>query len=216
MEKRVCEQIRIGAPGDLNSAVHRAAVVLGEGGVLLYPTDTLYGFGCLAGDVAAVRRIYAIKGKPESKPSLVLVDSVEMAIGMSDGVSPLARHLMDIFWPGPLTLILRAAPGVEGLLTAGTGKLGVRLPADEFCRRLSTRCASPLVSTSANRSGVQPEGDYPSLLREFGGEVDLAVDGGVRRSAPSTIADVSDGTLTIVREGAVSALELTRAISGRP
>ncbi len=216
MKRKVCEQVRIGGADDLNPAIHRAARVLAGGGVILYPTDTLYGLGCLAGHAAAVKRVYAIKGKPETKPSLVLVDSVEMAGGMAAVVPPLARRLMDLFWPGPLTLVLEAAPGVPDLLTAGTGKVGIRLPADEFCRRLVNRCGSPLVSTSANRSGVEPSAAFTALLREFGGEVDLAVDSGERQSPPSTIVDVSEGVLTIVREGVVSALELTRAISSRP
>lgn len=216
MKRKMCEQIRIAGADDLNPAIHRTASLLAGGGVVLYPTDTLYGLGCIAGDAGALKRVYAIKGKPETKPSLVLVDSVEMAAGMTAGVPRLARRLMDLFWPGPLTLLLKAAPGVQELLTAGTGKVGIRLPADEFCRRLVNRCGSPLVSTSANRSGVEPSGNFAALLREFGGEVDLAVDSGERHSPPSTIVDVSEGVLTIVREGVVSALELTRAISSRP
>ncbi len=200
----------------MNPAIHRTAQVLREGGVILCPTDTLYGLGCLAGNPGAVKRVYTIKGKAETKPSLVLVDSVAMAGEMAVEIPALARRLMDLFWPGPLTLVLRAAPAVSELLTAGTGKIGVRLPADEFCRKVAQRCGSALVSTSANRSGIEPSDEIESLLRQFGAEVDLAVDAGNRYSPPSTVADVSDGRLTIVREGAISVMELTRALSTRP
>ena len=210
-----CEIINLRGGDDLNPAIHRTAQVLREGGVILYPTDTLYGLGCLAGHPEAVKRVYAIKGKPETKPSLVLVDSVAMAGELAVEIPPLARRLMDLFWPGPLTLVLRAAPAVSQLLTAGTGKIGIRLPADEFCRKVSQRCASALVSTSANRSGIEPSREIGTLIRQFGAEVGLALDAGERISPPSTVADVSEGRLTIVREGTIPVTELTRALSTR-
>jgi L-threonylcarbamoyladenylate synthase len=211
-----CETVGIGGPDGLNPALHRASHVLLGGGVILYPTDTIYGLGCLAGNPAAVERLYAIKGKPDTKPSLVLVDSVAMASAMTTDPPPLARRLMDLFWPGPLTLVLTAAPAVSPLLTAGSGKIGVRLPADEFCRRLALRCESPLVSTSANRSGVPPVAAVTALIRQFSVQIDLAVDGGERVSPPSTVVDVSAGELRIIREGAISATDLARALSTRP
>jgi L-threonylcarbamoyladenylate synthase len=216
MTGRICDLVRIAGPDDVARAARRAADVLKDGGVILYPTDTIYGLGCLAGDRGAVRRLYHIKGRPESKPSLVLVDSPEMAGDVVAEIPPAARTLMDSCWPGPLTLVLRAAPGVPEALTGGSGKIGVRLPADEFCVRMVRQAGAAVVSTSANRSGVEPAGRFDLLFAQFGGVVDLAVDGGGREGKPSTIADLSDGTLVILREGAFSAAELTRALSGKP
>jgi L-threonylcarbamoyladenylate synthase len=211
-----CEILSLVAGEEMHMAVRRASEVLRGGGVILYPTDTVYGLGCLAGNTDAVRRVYTVKGRPETRPSLVLVDSVAMAEGLAADIPALARKIMRLFWPGPVTLVLKASAGIPEPLTAGTGKIGIRLPADEFCRRLAGRCGSAVVSTSANPPGKETSPDFRSLLRLFGGAVDLAVDAGERSSPPSTVADVSDGSLTIVREGAVSGADLTRALSTRP
>ncbi len=210
------EIVTIRGEADLQPAVRRAAAVLNGGGVILCPTDTIYGLSCAAGNPEAVSRIYAIKGKPETKPSLVLVDSIRMAEEISAGVPATARRLMDAFWPGPLTIILEAAPSVSRLLTAGTGTIGVRLPADDFCRRTSGRCGSALLSTSANRTGIEPSAAIGALRREFAPLVDLIVDAGARISPPSTLADCSKGELTILREGAISGARILRALSSPP
>jgi L-threonylcarbamoyladenylate synthase len=209
-----CEVIRIAADQTVTPAARRAAEVMRAGGVVLYPADTIYGLGCLAGDREAVRRVYAIKGRPETKPALVLVDSAAMAASMAAEITPLARKLMDACWPGPLTLVLRAAAGVAEGLTAGTGKLGVRFPADEFCVAMVRFAGAAIVSTSANRTGEEPADRFDPLLAQFGTEVELAIDGGPRRGRPSTIVDVSGGSLEILREGAYSAADLRRAAPG--
>jgi L-threonylcarbamoyladenylate synthase len=139
-----------------------------------------------------------------------------MAEAMADGVPPLARILMTACWPGPLTLVLRAAPGVPDGLTAGTGKIGVRFPADDFCVAMVRHAGAPVVSTSANRPGEEPAARFDLLLGQFGEAVDLAVDGGERRGKASTIVDVSGGSLEILREGAYSAADLRRALSEKP
>lgn len=214
MSGKICEVVRIAGDSGVTPAARRAADVMAAGGVVLYPADTIYGLGCLAGDRDAVRRVYAVKGRPETKPSLVLVDSPAMAAAMAAEVPPLARRLMDVCWPGPLTLVLRAASGVAGGLTAGTGKLGVRFPADEFCVAMVRFAGAAVVSTSANRTGEEPADRFDPLLAQFGEEVDLAIDGGLRRGRPSTIVDVSGGSLDILREGAYSTADLRRAASG--
>lgn len=207
MSAPAARRIRIapgaGAETSMTHAVEAAAETLKLGGVILCPTDTIYGLSCLAGREEAIRRIYRIKGRPETRPALVLAGSIELATALVTGVPPPASRLMERFWPGPLTIVLRAAPGVSALLTAGTGTIGIRLPADEFCRRLGLRCGEPILSTSANRSGTPPAAGLEELAREFEGEVDLVVDAGERRSAPSTLVDLTGGTPVIVREGAI-------------
>lgn len=188
--------------------------MVAAGGVILYPTDTIYGLGCLAGDRGAVARIYSIKGRPESRPSLVLVDSIAMADGLAASVPPGARKLMESCWPGPLTILLPGRPGLPAPLTAGGGLIGIRLPDDDFCRRLVSMTGGPVVSTSANRTGEDPPADFTELMGQFSGEVDLAVDAGRKAGKPSTVADLSGGRMVIVREGAYSESDLRRVLDG--
>lgn len=216
MKGAAAEIVTIRGEADLHPAVRRAAAVLAGGGVILCPTDTIYGLTCPADNGEAVARIYSIKGKPETKPSLVLVDTEAMALGLAVNVPAVARRLMEAFWPGPLTIILEAAPAISGLVTAGTGTIGVRLPADDFCRRTAGRCGGALLSTSANRSGLAPSPEIARLRVEFAPHVDLIIDAGDRKSPPSTVVDCSKGTLAIVREGAISGVSLTRALSSPP
>jgi L-threonylcarbamoyladenylate synthase len=216
MKGKQAETIPMTVDGDINAAVRRAAGVLLTGGVILYPTDTIYGLGCRASDEAAIGRIYAIKERPETRPSLVLVGSAGMVGRFVTDIPPIASRLMEKFWPGPLTLLFRASGGVSPMLTAGTGKIGIRLPAQMFCMRVAERCDDALVSTSANLTGVPPGDDPAGLAREFGMRVDLVVDAGRLPSLPSTVADISGGELLILREGAIPGRDLASALVSGP
>ncbi len=122
-----------------------------------------------------------------------------------------AVKLMRKFWPGPLTLIFNAKKNLNSLLTAGTGKIGIRIPANAFCLKLLREVQVPIVSTSANISGVQPESSIDSLKKIFSGKVDLVVNAGdLPRSLPSTIIDVSDEKARIVREGTIRVNDVKR------
>src|SRR5260221_14485311 len=117
---------------------------------------------------------------------------------------PIATKLAEKFWAGSLTIIFRGKPDVHQLLTGGAGKVGVRIPDNDFCRVLLEQTGLPIVSTSANISGTEGPQDIARLRLLFADQVDLVVDGGVPASnMPSTVVDVSDGALRIVREGAV-------------
>ena len=121
------------------------------GGVILYPTETIYGLGCNAFDEEAVARIFEIKGRPETKPVLVLVWNLTMLKSIVANIPPVAVKLMEKFWPGPLTMIFNAKKNISPLVTAGTGKIGVRIPGNSFCLKLLKEIQVPLVSTSASR-----------------------------------------------------------------
>jgi L-threonylcarbamoyladenylate synthase len=196
-------------------AIARAAAVVAAGGVLLYPTDTIYGLGCDALRPGSVRRVYALKERPEEKPMIVLVSGVAMAESLVAEVPAAARAIMRAFWPGPLTLLFPADAARVPWLTGATGKIGLRYPEHAFCRRLMEASGLPLLSTSANRSGEAYAGDVSALRALFGSSVDLFVDAGaLPASAPSTIVDVSSGVPALVREGAVPASALARYFAG--
>ena len=189
--------------------VTKAATIIRGGGVILYPTDTVYGLGCDAFNGTAIQRIFAIKRRPEDKPALVLVRDRAMVEMLVTEIPPLASKLIDCFWPGPLTIVLRARPGIHPLLTGGAGKVGLRLPDHDFCRRLLAETGVPIVSTSANISGAGASGDIGELRKQFSGLVDLFIDAGPPiTTTPSTVVDVSDGSLIIVRQGVIPDSEL--------
>lgn len=185
-------------------ALARAATILRDGRLVAFPTETFYGLGASANDGAAVRRVFDVKGRDESKPLLVLVDSIAMAESLAADVTEQARALMASHWPGALTLVLRARAGLPRELTAGTGTIGVRLSAHPVARRLVSALGSPLTAPSANLQGGAPPTTAAGVLRVFAGAVDLVLDGGATAGGPpSTVVDVTVDAPRVLRQGAV-------------
>ena len=123
-----------------------AASVLRAGGLVAFPTETFYGLGAAGLSADAVRRVFEVKGRPESKPLLLLVDSVAMLDRVASRIPPAARVLMARHWPGPLTLVVPARDAVPAAVTAGTGTVGVRLPAHPVARGLVTALGEPVTA----------------------------------------------------------------------
>lgn len=198
--------LSIRRPRISREVVDAAAGTVRKGGILLYPTDTIYGLGGNALDGRVVERIFAVKRRREDKPVLVLVPNRRSVGSLVSEISPLARRLMKQFWPGPLTILLPARGSVHPLLKGNSEKIGIRIPDNRFCLRLLSACSLPLVSTSANFSGGRQADSFVVLRRQFTGHVDLIIDAGdVESPVPSTIVDVTSGRIEIVREGAIPA-----------
>ena len=182
--------------------LRRAARIVRDGGVVLYPTDTIYGLGCDALRPVSVQRLLAVKGRSGAKGMLVLIHSMEQLQELAVGVSKEARSLLEHFWPGPLTVLFKAAREMPKDLQGDGGKLGVRWPASGFLQRWLELLRVPLVSTSANRSGECYDGSPDVLRKLFGNRVDLFLDAGpLPASRPSTVLDASSQPFRIVREG---------------
>ncbi len=184
------------------SHIARAAERLRAGGVIAFPTDTLYGVGARAADLAAVARLYQVKRRPSTQPMVWLVrdrDQVErFAV-----ISPAARELMAHFWPGPLTLVLPRSTAADGPTIA------VRAPNHDIALALLSALGEPIASSSANPAGQPPPIDADQVLAGIGDELDLVLDGGpCRLGEPSTILDLSGATPRILREGAIPAAAL--------
>jgi L-threonylcarbamoyladenylate synthase len=172
------------------------------------PTDTLYGLAGNALDPRVAERIFRAKRRPENRPILVLIDSLERLEGLASGPTPLFRELAAAFWPGPLTIVLPAGPRVPAAITAGTGTIAVRWPAAPLIRVLVKAAGVPLTGTSANVSGRPPAVTAQQVAQQLGRSVDCIVDGGrAVRTAPSTIVDLT-GEPRLLREGAVPAARL--------
>lgn len=181
-----------------------AAAVLKSGGTVAFPTESFYGLGADALSPEAVRRIFHMKGRPETKPLLVLVDSVERALALAAEASAGARELMARHWPGPLTLVLRAAPMVPIEVTAGSGTIGVRVPGHAVALGLVRAAGVPVTAPSANLSGGSPPTRAGEVAASFGTAVDFILDGGVTAGgAGSTLADCTVWPPRILRQGPI-------------
>ncbi|MCI0548943.1 MAG: threonylcarbamoyl-AMP synthase [Candidatus Rokubacteria bacterium] len=181
-----------------------AGAILRRGGLVAFPTESFYGLGADAGSAAAVARVFTVKGRPDAKPLLVLVDGIAMVERLAADVPPRARELMARHWPGPLTLILRAVPELPAALTAGTGTVGVRMPGHAVALALVRAAGRPVTAPSANPSGAPPPTTAEAVCRDLGPGVDLVVDAGPTAGGPaSTIADCTVWPPRIVREGPV-------------
>ena len=181
-----------------------ASEVISSGGVIAFRTDTFYGLGVDPFNAAAVARLRELKGREDNKPILLLIsdaDQVERLIATrSDQFKMAARE----FWPGPLTIVGSAVAGLLEEITAGTGTVGVRLPADKKVRELVRKCGGVLTATSANPAGHEPARSAEEVASYFTNVLDLIVDGGeVTATEPSTVLDVLASPPRIVREGAI-------------
>lgn len=192
-------------PGHPEPAVLKeAAGVLLKGGLVAFPTETFYGLGANALDSKAFERVYAIKGRPEGKPLLVIVDSVRMVETLVEEIPPTALALMTRYWPGPLTLVLKAVQGLPLHLTAGTGTIGVRWPGHPVAFGLVRAAGVPVTAPSANPSGEEPPTTAVQVYRAFDGKIPLILDGGATKGGlPSTILDVTVTPPRVLRRGAL-------------
>jgi L-threonylcarbamoyladenylate synthase len=189
---------------DKKRGVTRAAQTILDGGVIIYPTETIYGLGANALEPKIVERVYDIKERRKSNPILVLIPDRATLDELALGVPDVAKELMGKFWPGPLTIVFKAAAIVSRILTAGSGKIGIRLSSDPFCTELLSICKIPITSTSANLSGELSPNSISVINQKVLDSVDLIVDAGTLTSqTPSTVVDVTEGKIELVREGAI-------------
>ncbi|MBN2586201.1 MAG: threonylcarbamoyl-AMP synthase [Candidatus Fermentibacteraceae bacterium] len=164
------------------------------GGVVLYPSDTVYGILCRADDPDAIDRVHLMKGIGEPRPFILLVNGLPMAETLADCRDPEVREIIRLRWPGKLTLVLPALSGCPPQVTGSDGTVALRHPADSLSEKLLEECRIPLVSTSANLSGRGTCLDFQQLPHRMIESVDLAVNGGILPlSSPSTILKLLRG-----------------------
>jgi L-threonylcarbamoyladenylate synthase len=188
------------SPDVLDAAVE----VLLQDGVVAFPTETFYGLAAAAFSPGAIARVFSVKGRPGTKPVLVLVDSIAMAESLAHEISGTARALMTAHWPGALTLVLRARPSVPDSLTGRTATIGVRWPSHAVAVGLVRRLGGPLTAPSANPTDAPPPRTAQEVLAYFDGALDLVLDGGTTPGgAPSTVLDVTVNPPRVLRPGAV-------------
>jgi L-threonylcarbamoyladenylate synthase len=190
-------------PGNEQTRI-RAVEIIQHGGIIAFRTDTFYGLGVDPFNQEAIRAIRRMKGREENKPILILIANASDADRFITEKSAVFDRLCQRHWPGPLTLIGKARPELPEGLTAGTGTIGIRLPADADVRNLLRACGGALTATSANLSGQPPARTAQEVESYFPTGIDLIIDGGeVAITQPSTVLDLSGEEPRLIREGAI-------------
>lgn len=180
---------------------------------MCFPTRCLYGLGADARNEEALRRIFEIKQRPADMPLLVLISHSAQMAALAERIPPAARLLMERFWPGRLTIVLPALPDLPSILTAGKGKIGIRLAGHPVARALVESIGAPLTGTSANVSGSGGCRQIPDLDPRIALGVDLILDAGpLKGGTGSTVVDVTGETPTVIREGEVPKHEIIAAL----
>ncbi len=190
--------------------IQDAARVILSGGVVAVPTESFYGLAVHALNERAVERLYAVKGRREDNPVLILIPSMGSLSSYAAEFSEKALKLVDHFWPGGLTIVFFAQGILPRSLTAGTGKIGIRLSSHPVPTELARAVGAPITGTSANRSGQPPCSTAEEVMEAVGKDIDLILDGGKTPGGKgSTVLDVTTDPPVVVREGIVTIEQLT-------
>ncbi|MBI4764214.1 MAG: threonylcarbamoyl-AMP synthase [Deltaproteobacteria bacterium] len=191
---------RINPSNPQKRLIDKAVDLLKEGGVIAYPTDTIYGFGCDMYNKKAIQRIYQIKKRDPQKPFSFICSDLKN-ISLYAQVTNSAYKIMKRCLPGPYTFILPGTKLVPKIMTTKRKTVGIRVPDNNICLALVRTLGHPIISTSVGLSGREALSD-PSLIEEtFGSQIDLTIDGGILANQPSTIISLLNEEVVVIREG---------------
>ena len=192
----------------------RACEIIRKGGVVIFPAKCLYGIAVDALNPEAVARVFEVKRRPQDNPILVLVNGKQDLERLVKRVPKTAVALMDRFWPGNVTIVFEAVDDLPGVLTAHTGKIGIRMPQHPVARALIKQLGTPMTGTSANISGARGINRVQDLAPDLVARVDLVLDAGeLKGGKGSTVVDVTGDTVRVVREGEVAEADILGAVA---
>lgn len=196
-------------------AIGHVADVLRRDGVMAYPTETFYGLGAVCLSRAGIRKVYRLKKRDPRKPLSVIASDLNMVREVAAApVPPILLRLAGEFWPGPLTVVLKAKAGLPAALLGPGGTIGLRIPPAPWLRKLVSELSAPLTATSANLTGEKELADPSEVRRLFEGRVDLIIDGGATPGGrPSTVVDLTRQPAAILRAGAIPAGRLAEFLT---
>ena len=201
------------SPQPTSVEITRAGQILRAGGLVAFPTETVYGLGADAWNPAAVKKLYRVKRRPADHPVIVHFAEAKQAFEWARDVPDSARRLADRFWPGPLTLILKRAARAPDFITGGQDNVGVRVPAHPVARQMLAAFGGGVAAPSANRFGSVSPTTASHVLAELGADVDLVLEGGPTEvGIESTILDLSGDAPVVLRPGHISKGELEREL----
>ena len=194
---------------DIQQQVEKGISILKQGGIVAFPTDTVYGLGACANLPQAVERVYRVKERARNMPLPLLLAEVSQINEVAEPVPPIAWLLINSFLPGALTIVLPRSNSVPDIITAGSKTIAVRVPAHPVPTALAQGLGTPVVGTSANLSGRPSPLTAEEVHSQLGDKIDLVIDGGrCPGGKESTIVDVTGQTPVVLREGAISREEL--------
>ena len=207
-------------PPDIKKQVEQGIAILKQGGIVAFPTDTVYGLGAGVGNQQAVERVYRVKERPQNIALPLLLARTSQISEVAEPVPRIAWILADKFLPGALTLVLPRANSVPDIVTAGGMTVAVRIPAHPVPVALVEGLGAPIIGTSANLSGKPSALTADDVYSQFGDKIDLVIDGGrCPGGRESTVVDVTRETPVVLREGAIALTELEQVwgsiISGK-
>jgi len=198
------EIVKIDAANIDETVIEKAADIIKNGGLVAFPTETVYGLGANALDADASKKIYEAKGRPSDNPLIAHIASLDTLDEIVEDVSDVAKKLIDKFWPGPMTLIFNKKPNVPDSTTGGLDTLAVRFPSNKIAMELIKKSGVPIAAPSANTSGKPSPTKGEHVIEDLDGKVDMILDGGeVGLGLESTIIDVTDKP-TILRPGFIT------------
>ncbi len=199
-------------PSAQKDAIDLAVQFLNQGGIVAFPTDTVYGVGALIQDPQGIEKLFLAKGRDFNKAIAVLIGDQEQLTQLTPNFNITARILAERFWPGGLTLVVEKSETLPQILSP-LPTIGIRIPDHEFTRALLMK-SGPLATTSANISGGVNPLTAQEVLTQLDGKIDLLVDGGESPGGtPSTVVDCTKEKYTIIRVGAIPAEEIQKALS---
>ncbi len=183
----------------------KPAQILKSGGIVVFPTETVYGIGVNSLDKTAIEKLYTVKNRPVNKPISLLISNIEMIENVAEDITPEEYALMKAFMPGPLTIILKKKDNISNLLTANTNTIGVRMPANKIALNLINYAGMPIATPSANISGKQSGRNIETIMKDFGNNVDVYIDGGESKlGLASTVVQIVNGIPNILRQGSIT------------
>ena len=198
-----------------NAAAEEAGRILAEGGLVAFPTETVYGLGADGLNETAAKRIYAAKGRPSDNPLILHITSMEELVPLVREIPETAKALAEAFWPGPMTMIFQKSDLVPYGTTGGLDTVAVRMPSHPVARAVIKAAGTPIAAPSANTSGRPSPTKASHVVEDMDGKIDMIVDGGeVGIGLESTIIDMSEDTPTILRPGYITKEMLEQVIGG--
>jgi L-threonylcarbamoyladenylate synthase len=198
----------------MNREIARAARILRSGGLVAFPTETVYGLGADASSAEAVARLFRVKGRPADHPVIVHFASTDDAFTWSRDIPEMARKLGERFWPGPLTLVLKRSGKAKDFITGGQDTVGLRIPSHPVARELLQAFKGAVAAPSANRFGLVSPTTAAHVRADLGNDVDLVLEGGAAEvGIESTIVDLSAGAPVLLRPGRISRSDIERVLA---
>jgi L-threonylcarbamoyladenylate synthase len=187
------------------------AEVIKQGGIVIFPTETVYGIGTNGMDAKAIEKLYKIKERPYNKPISLLVSDLNMVNLVAKDITTLEYEIMRKFFPGPLTIILKKKNIVPDILTSGQDTIGIRIPSGKIARKLIEYVGKPIATSSANISGKPSKTNIKNVMEELEEQADYFIDGGKSEiGIASTVIQVINGIPNILREGSISIEEIKK------